>query len=420
MKQGRRPLLQGLVQTAANRTYGPARQILNLNRAAVRATVLVTPVQQPAPAPTPPGNFNPLFRAIDPSAEGSMAKFAGTWQGVAVPDYFNAGGGYRRVRFFQKLGASHWVASNEVGVGLYRSDDGGVTWAEKLTDNVGDLVAGVSVARAVDGTLWAIGIDPGSGDYGTYSSADNGDTWVLSVDFETLIGAGDNGRHIRSIDCSPVDANIIVAFGSISGFFDQVVVSTDGGGTWSAFSLSGDEVAAHLDDTRMLVRFTPSGRVIVTMTYAPMAGNVWRVFYSDTPDSSGAYVPVDLVGPLSDALGLYVMLAEGASVMFAQNNLEDGTNEVFMSSDGATWDQLPAPFTGSLHQCTAIWYDAVAQRLWASLQIGTAPDPATAFISSMDNPSPSGTWVDRTSNLLAVMGAGGGASNSDTGGLTAV
>ncbi len=94
MKQGRRPLLQGLAQAAANRTYGPARQILNLNRApAIVPPTQVRPaVAQPAPAPTPPA-VSLFLRVQDAdSGDAGVVKFDGTaWSIVSYPDSFSSG-----------------------------------------------------------------------------------------------------------------------------------------------------------------------------------------------------------------------------------------------------------------------------------------------------------------------------------------
>jgi photosystem II stability/assembly factor-like uncharacterized protein len=92
------------------------------------------------------------------------------------------------------------------GEGLYRSDDGGVSF-EQVSDGVGPAVYGLAVTR--DGRVLA------AEQRGVFTSEDGGATWDILLE-ESVVG----------LAVSPGDGRTVLATGA--GIFR----STDGGGTW--------------------------------------------------------------------------------------------------------------------------------------------------------------------------------------------
>ncbi|MCW3104411.1 MAG: two component regulator propeller domain protein [Bacteroidetes bacterium] len=111
------------------------------------------------------------------------------------------------------------------GHGVFASTDNGVTWAAKNTGFTYLYACGIAVAGT---TVYAsMSFD------GVYTSIDNGTTWVKSTN------AVLNGITVNSIIMS--GTNMIAASGSCNGGTNGgVFLSTNGGLTWAATSVTGD------------------------------------------------------------------------------------------------------------------------------------------------------------------------------------
>lgn len=128
----------------------------------------------------------------------------------------------RRVRTF---GSRAFAASS---TGLYRSDDGGVTW-----DNLGVPQTEVfSVVRSPDETRLYAGTHPAH----LYVSTDGGETWIELDGFRTLPSRNQwhtprhrNAAHVRSLGVHPDAPERVIAGVEVGG----VHISNDNGETWS-------------------------------------------------------------------------------------------------------------------------------------------------------------------------------------------
>ena len=138
-----------------------------------------------------------------------------------------------KVHFVYAAGATTPVMYMDGGAGingLQRSDDNGLTWAQKMPDGYNSWITtrGIDRRAAVDsaapdlvylGLCSGQAIDP---QMGLYKSTNRGDFW-------TQIPAT-AGMHVRSVAVEPGNPNHVV-IGTADGY---VRTSTDGGVTWSA------------------------------------------------------------------------------------------------------------------------------------------------------------------------------------------
>jgi uncharacterized repeat protein (TIGR01451 family) len=107
---------------------------------------------------------------------------------------------------------------------VFKSLDGGANW---LASGAG-LPADVRIERlaiaSTPSTLYAIGIDESTApEWGIYRSSDGGTTWAAASPTQT--------RPILSITVDPNDAQVVYA-----GFDSELRKTTDGGATWTTLS----------------------------------------------------------------------------------------------------------------------------------------------------------------------------------------
>ncbi len=156
-------------------------------------------------------------------------------------------------RIFVAVGGQHFGGGNGAG-GLYRSDDGGANWTNKLfvSDTTGciDVVlfpaTGVVIAamwervRLVDEPSRLGGITTG-----IYRSSDLGETWTLLTSLDGLLDPSDlNGRIGLTAVSSGTTAYALLA--TSSGAYDGFYKSIDQGLTWSR-TIDNDLVNAPLN-----------------------------------------------------------------------------------------------------------------------------------------------------------------------------
>ena len=108
--------------------------------------------------------------------------------------------------------------------GVYRSTDGGVTWANTL--NSGGTSMSPDIEIAANGDIYAAMGFAFTYSDGIYRSTDDGATWTRVYDATT------NGEGRIDLATAPSNANIIYALLEVGGGTD-IRRSTDGGATWN-------------------------------------------------------------------------------------------------------------------------------------------------------------------------------------------
>ncbi len=198
------------------------------------------------------GTTGAVDLAIDPS--NPQRVYATMWDHIRHPDLRVYGG---------------------VGSGVYRSTDGGTTWARLSNGlpapsaDVGRI--GVAVAPTNPMHLYAMVIDA-SGDFtGLYTSTDGGDSWTKQPTSGNLSGSqATYGWWFGRLWVDPANENHAWAAGV------TLEETTNGGGTWNAAALS-----VHADQHAMAWDPTTPGRIYL--------GNDGGLYRNDT-GGSGTWV----------------------------------------------------------------------------------------------------------------------------------
>lgn len=130
-----------------------------------------------------------------------------------------------------------WLAAYEAGV--YRTDDGGTTWAHVdsyPSDYAHSVMADPEAADAV-----LVGSEPAA----LFRSSDAGSTWEEYKSFQNVPESSNWGfhaptrdSHVRDLVVSPGDANLIYAGIEVGG----VVRSSDGGNSWQQLPGLDDDI----------------------------------------------------------------------------------------------------------------------------------------------------------------------------------
>ena len=157
----------------------------------------------------------------------------GPWRSCRI-----GGGGYAQNVVLCPSNPKRCYAYIDVG-GVYRSDDGGLTWrmlhgglpARDTNYQVRGLIVD---PRNADKVLIATGSQWSNTPEGIYRSTDGGTTWAKTLD-AYYMGNGDDRWAGVLLARDPKDANIIVAASEKTGVFR----SADNGLTWKKLGLEG-------------------------------------------------------------------------------------------------------------------------------------------------------------------------------------
>ncbi len=111
------------------------------------------------------------------------------------------------------------VNDSDGPTGVFRSDDGGSSWAFRSHGILASNVTSLAVDEQNPDTIWIVA------DFALFRSIDRGRTWA-PVPLDPAISA----EKIRRVAVSPLDSKTVY----IELYFGQVVRSQDGGQTWVA------------------------------------------------------------------------------------------------------------------------------------------------------------------------------------------
>ena len=163
---------------------------------------------------------------------------AGAWS--ALSSAIDAGSGVFHLFFADSRGYLFcaWGPASHAGAQkLYRSIDGGVTWAAVIDSTYmpdGDDFIG-SMTEADNGYLFASvynDVDPaGTAARELMRSTNGGTTWASIA--TAALAATTYTRHFHSVYFCP-HRRALFASGGDNGVLSKIIVSTDYGGTWSA------------------------------------------------------------------------------------------------------------------------------------------------------------------------------------------
>lgn len=250
--------------------------------------------------------------------------------------------------------------ANNAERGIFRSDDGGVSWSKTLFVN--DSTGGIDLAvhpldpDTVFAVTWQRVRRPDKRVYGgpgcaIWRSTDGGDTWMK---LQNGLPASNNGRI--GIDISASDPNVMYAiYADITGFYKGVYKSTDGGNTWA--QLSGDSNPFYYNFGWWFgqIRVHP---------HHPDEVFTLGVDWVKTTDGGDSW---DFVSPVylhADYHALYIH-PEKPAFQIAGN---DGG--IYISTNaGATWTHKPFPITQ--------FYSTEINYLYPELLSGGAQDNGT-------------------------------------------
>ena len=138
---------------------------------------------------------------------------------------------------------------------VYRSTDGGVTWA--LLANSPVAVAALACDPSNPNVWYAAGRDPSSlGGSSVYKTADNGATWSRLTD------AGGRGGTV-----SLAVGSTAIYVATLNG----VILSRDGGVTWTATSLGAEVTALALDPNNPQTLYAAAGSIYASVD----GGTTW-------------------------------------------------------------------------------------------------------------------------------------------------
>lgn len=197
-----------------------------------------------------------------------------------------------------------WVGTGEVnagggslaydGDGIYKSEDGGLTWESKGLPDVGSI-GKVVISPDDDNTILVAAMGPlfrDDNNRGVYRTTDGGTTWNQVLFVSNIAGAIDMAIH-------PNDGNIVYAatwervrrpqFRDYGGAGSGLHRSTDGGVTWAEMT---NGLPSNPDDKgRISIDISQSNPNVLYARYADANGSIQGVYR--TSDGGDSWVEVN-------------------------------------------------------------------------------------------------------------------------------
>ncbi len=185
----------------------------------------------------------------------------------------------------QTLYTAIGVRTGDALNGVYKSTNGGTSWAVAGNFPVNDLTNGrirVALCAATPSTLYASIANATNGQlYKMMKSTDSGTTWTQTAAAPTNY-LGSQGWYDTTLAVSPTNANTVFAAGL------NVTMTTNGGTSWTTISSGADGNGPHVD--HHAIGFDAAGKLLVGSD-----GGIWRL---DNP-TAGSIQWSDLNGNLN-------------------------------------------------------------------------------------------------------------------------
>jgi len=235
-----------------------------------------------------PLSSNMLVKALAQRSARVRAVIGGAWVPLGPAPYDGSNFGFRTVSGqVDALAYSPDRSSIYAGTpdgGLWKTTDGGGTWAPIGDNFASPAVHAVAVDPAHPDTIYAgTGgpLDPHFGTVGVYKSTDGGATWTLHGGDAFQSHTSGPGA-VTALVVDPTDPNRVYAAGTIG-----VAASTDGGMTWQGLDspfFSVDDLI--VDQHGNLYAAGGEGSLSPGVEYSADHGATWTVLSSGLPSAS--------------------------------------------------------------------------------------------------------------------------------------
>lgn len=318
MMRGRRNLVQSAGPNSLERVLrNLARRVQKIERAPGRQTIAVVAPTPKAVAPTVVTIPVAIF------ASGMIYRIeTDTWELIG-----NSGDDPSSSATSSASNTSVAVYKNPSTGDTWVSTDRGATWATKI------VWAGLSVDGdspvtydvSPNGTIWVLNNSSGA-PLRIYRSTDSGDTWENVLEF-----MGTEVADIHYMAASPTDNDRVAALAFADGLL-TVVVSVDGGDTWS----SQVEVSSDCRSAGVLAWFGSSHLAIVVDE--PALGSIERhkLYVSDDDGATWTAAIDDAETDEAKASGRAPTYENGILIMPV-------IDKAYQTTDGSTWTTITPP-----------------------------------------------------------------------------
>jgi hypothetical protein len=284
-----------------------------------------------------------------------------------------------------------------VGLGLYKSGDGGVTWTNVgPTQAVGSPVSAAAIDPVNPSILYAAapstfcgffcGVMPGA----VFKSTDGGQNWAIK-------------QQIRS-------ANVIVDPNSPATVYVDNQKSTDGGETWT--QLGGSEFLLAIDTNSNLYGYPLDASASTQIQMSSDGGQTWTVVYNASGSSPIAGFAVDphsagtlYVGGAAQTDAFVVKLDPVGNLIYTKflgGSGPDHASAVAVDSSGAVYlagmtASQDFPAVGPV-----LPYSPPLANFAARLDAATFAPTFSAFFGASSSYPENGVAVDPDGNIIIV------------------